>query len=161
MYLWEIIFVTDDAVLTIETVKIMFKPVFMKQFHFIKTLGYLFEPLKYAKRYVCEKGNIGTRKRVSTKSVSRFKNLQTTQAKNLPAVSHFNIKHFVLWTTRKTLEPRWRNRLKELRIRRAALKKNRINDINNNNNNNNGLLTVYPPSGSSPVENYNIKNEKL
>ena len=30
-----------------------------------------------------------------------------------------------------------------------------------NNNNNNGLLTVYPPSGSSPVKNYNIKNEKL
>ena len=29
-----------------------------------------------------------------------------------------------------------------------------------NNNNNNGLLTVYPPSGSSPVKNYNIKNEK-
>ena len=27
----------------------------------------------------------------------------------------------------------------------------------NNNNNNNGLLTVYPPSGSSPVKNYNIK----
>ena len=23
-------------------------------------------------------------------------------------------------------------------------------------NNNNGLLTVYPPSGSSPVKNYNI-----
>ena len=33
--------------------------------------------------------------------------------------------------------------------------------IINNNNNNNGLLTVYPPSGSSPVKNYNIKNEKL
>ena len=32
---------------------------------------------------------------------------------------------------------------------------------NNNNNNNNGVLTVYPPSGSSPVKNYNIKNEKL
>ena len=32
---------------------------------------------------------------------------------------------------------------------------------NNNNNNNNGVLTVYPPSGSSHVKNYNIKNEKL
>ena len=33
---------------------------------------------------------------------------------------------------------------------------------NNNNNDNNGLLTVYPPSGSSPVKNYNIyKKEKL
>ena len=29
------------------------------------------------------------------------------------------------------------------------------------NNNDNGLLTVYPPSGSSPVKNYNIKKEKL
>ena len=29
-------------------------------------------------------------------------------------------------------------------------------------NNNNGLLTVYPPSGSSPVKNYNIYiKEKL
>ena len=35
------------------------------------------------------------------------------------------------------------------------------NNNNNNNNNNNGVLTVYPPSGSSPVKNYNIKNEKL
>ena len=29
---------------------------------------------------------------------------------------------------------------------------------NNNNNNNNGLLTVYPPRGSSPVKNYNKKS---
>ena len=28
-------------------------------------------------------------------------------------------------------------------------------------NNNTGLFTVYPPSGASPVKNYNIKNEKL
>ena len=27
------------------------------------------------------------------------------------------------------------------------------------NNNNNGLLTVYPPSGPSPVNNYNIKQK--
>ena len=29
---------------------------------------------------------------------------------------------------------------------------NNNNSNNNNNNNNNGLLTVYPPSGSSPVK---------
>ena len=29
----------------------------------------------------------------SAKSVSRYKKLQTTQVENLPAVSHFNIKH--------------------------------------------------------------------
>ena len=32
---------------------------------------------------------------------------------------------------------------------------------NNNYYYNNGLLTVYPPNGSSPVKNYNIKKEKL
>ena len=31
---------------------------------------------------------------------------------------------------------------------------------NYNDNNNNGLLTVYPPGGSSPVKNYNIKRMK-
>ena len=30
------------------------------------------------------------------------------------------------------------------------------NNNNNNNNNNNGLLTVHPPSGSSPVKNYKL-----
>ena len=52
--------------------------------------------LKYArKRYVCEKkGNTGTRKRMSTKSVSSYKKLLTTQVENLHAVSHFNTKHY-------------------------------------------------------------------
>ena len=36
---------------------------------------------------------------------------------NLHQVSHFNTKHLGLLTTPKTLEPQWRNRLKELRIR--------------------------------------------
>ena len=43
--------------------------------------------------------------------------------------------------------------------------KNKNNNSNNNNNNNNNsnnvLLTVYPPSVSSLVKNYNIKNKKL
>ena len=34
-----------------------------------------------------------------------------------------------------------------------------FNIFNNNNNDNNGVLTVYPPSGSSPVKNYNINKE--
>ena len=54
---------------------------------------------------------------MSTKSVSRYKKLLTTQAETLQPVSHFNTKHLELWTTPKTLEPQWRNRLKELRIR--------------------------------------------
>ena len=54
--------------------------------------------LKYArKRYVRgKKGNTGTRKRMSTKSVSRYKKLLITQVENLHAVSHFNTKHLVL-----------------------------------------------------------------
>ena len=36
-----------------------------------------------------------------------------------------------------------------------------VRETHNNNNYNNGLLTVYPPNGSSPVKNYNIKKEKL
>ena len=38
LYLREIIFVTDVAVVTIETTKLVFKPVFVKQFHFLKPL---------------------------------------------------------------------------------------------------------------------------
>ena len=40
-------------------------------------------------------------------------------------------------------------------------KNNNSNNNNNNNNSNNVLLTVYPPSVSSLVKNYNIKNKKL
>ena len=43
MYLREIIFVTDVAVLTIETAKLVFKPVSKKQFHFLKALDDAFE----------------------------------------------------------------------------------------------------------------------
>ena len=60
------------------------------------------------------------RKRTSTKSVSRYKKLLTEQVENLHAISHFNTKNFVLWTTPRTLEPQTpqrKNRLKELRIR--------------------------------------------
>ena len=34
----DITFVTDVSVPTIETVKLVFKPVFLKQFHFLKPL---------------------------------------------------------------------------------------------------------------------------
>ena len=33
---------------------------------------------------------------------------------------------------------------------------NHNNNHNHNHNNNNGLLTVHPPSGSSPVKNYKL-----
>ena len=49
---------------------------------------------------------------MSTKSVSRYEKLVTTQVENLYAVCHFNIKHLLLWTTPKTLEPQKRDRLK-------------------------------------------------
>ena len=52
-----------------------------------------------------------------TYAKSWYKKILTTQVENPHAVSHFNTKHLVLWTTPKTLEPQWGNRLKELRIR--------------------------------------------
>ena len=45
------------------------------------------------------------------------KKLLTTQVEHVHAISHFNTKHLVLWTTPETLEPQWKNRLKELGIR--------------------------------------------
>ena len=98
MYLRKIIVVADVAVLTIEAIKIVFKPVFLKQVHLLKPLDIFMTLLKYArKRYVCKKkGNTGTRKRMWTKSVSRYKKLLITQVENLHAVSHFNTKHLVL-----------------------------------------------------------------
>ena len=54
---------------------------------------------------------------MSTKCLSRYKKLLTTQVENLHAISHFNTKHLVLWTTPKPLEPQWKNRVKELGIR--------------------------------------------
>ena len=50
LYLREIIFVTDFAVLTIEIVKFVFKPVFLKQFHFLKRLDIFMTLLKYANK---------------------------------------------------------------------------------------------------------------
>ena len=38
LYLRDIIFVSDVSVPTIETIKLVFKPVFLKQFHFLKPL---------------------------------------------------------------------------------------------------------------------------
>ena len=44
-------------------------------------------------------------------------------------------------------------------VRFIIINFNNNSNNNSNNNNNNGLLTAYPPSGSSPVENFNIKYE--
>ena len=51
LYLREIIFVTDVAVLTIETIKLVFKLLFLKQFHFLKPLDIFMTLLKYAMRF--------------------------------------------------------------------------------------------------------------
>ena len=51
LYLREIIFVSDFAVLTIETIKIVFKLLFLKQFHFLKPLDIFMTLLKYAIRF--------------------------------------------------------------------------------------------------------------
>ena len=46
------------AVLTIKTIKLVFKLVFLKQFHFLKPLDIFMTLFKKANMYVCEKGNI-------------------------------------------------------------------------------------------------------
>ena len=51
LYLGEIIFVTNVAVLTIQTIKIVFKLLFLKQFHFLKPLDIFMTLLKYAMRF--------------------------------------------------------------------------------------------------------------
>ena len=58
-YLRDITFVTDVSVPTIETIKPVFKPIFLTQFHFLKPLGILALRRFWnkQKRYVCEKGN--------------------------------------------------------------------------------------------------------
>ena len=48
--LTRIIFVTDIAVSTIETTKLVFKPIFLKQFHFLKPLDIFMTFLEYAKK---------------------------------------------------------------------------------------------------------------
>ena len=47
--------------------------------------------------------------------------------------------------------------LKRKTTKTKTNKNKQNNNSNNNNNNNNVLLTVYPPSVSSLVKNYNIK----
>ena len=80
------------------------------------------------KRYVFEKGNIyrDAKEGVDKVFIEEQKSSDIAGETDLHVVSHFNTKHFVLWTTPKDLEQQWRNRLNELRIRRATLKKNRI-----------------------------------
>ena len=46
LYLRDITFVTDVSVATIETIKLVFKPVFLKQFHFLKPLDIFMTILK-------------------------------------------------------------------------------------------------------------------
>ena len=52
--------------------------------------------------------------------------LLTTQVENLHAISHFKTKHLVLWNTPKTLEPQWKNRLKELGRIRSGLRSQKV-----------------------------------
>ena len=111
------------AVLTIETIKLVFKLVFLKQFHFLKPLDIFMTLFKKAKMYVCEKGNIEGRERGCRQSLyRRTKNFWQRRWKTYTQFpTSFKTEHLVLWTTPKTLEIEWRNRLKELRIREVEL----------------------------------------
>ena len=67
--------------------------------------------LKYAKKVLL-------RKRMSTKSVSKYKKLLKTQVENLHAAPHFNTKHLVLCTTPKNFRTTVKESLKRtVRVR--------------------------------------------
>ena len=66
LYLRDITFVTDVSIPTIETIKLVFKPVFLKQFHFLKTFGYLYDAFE-----IGEKGNIEGREQGCRQSLYR------------------------------------------------------------------------------------------
>ena len=121
LYLRDITFATDVSVPTIETIKLVFKAVFLKQFHFLKLLDILASWHFWnrrkgmsAKKVILRDANWDVDKvcivvqktsdNAGWRTYSRF-------------LTSFNTKHLVLWTKHKTLEIEWRNRLKELRIR--------------------------------------------
>ena len=81
-----------------------------KQRFFFKYMEFLL-----TRNNVC-KGNIEGRERGCRRSLYRdTKNFWQRRWKT--AICHFNTKHLVLWTTPNTLEPQWKNLLKELGIR--------------------------------------------
>ena len=84
---------------------------------------YFVQKANKQKRDVCEKGNIEGRERGCRQSLYRgTKNLWQRRWKTYTQfLTSFNTKHVLLWTTPKTLETEWRNRLKELRIRKVEL----------------------------------------
>ena len=61
--------------LAIENIKIMFKPFFLKQFYFIKTLRYLYDAFEIREEDKSVKKVIGTQRRLSTKSAAKYKKL--------------------------------------------------------------------------------------
>ena len=108
----------------IESNKLVFKPVFPKQFHFLKPLNIFMTLLKKPKRYFCKKGNIEARKRgCRQRSISRYKTLLTTQVENLQhAISHF-IQHHTF--SALNYAQNCGNRMKES-LKRTANSKSRI-----------------------------------
>ena len=120
LYLTKIIFVTDVAVLTIQTIKLVFKLIFLKEFHFLlKTLGYLCNAFEIREKGMSAKKVTlrDAKEDVDKVCIEVQKTWNNAGGKPTRVFSHFNTKHLGLLTTPKTLEPQWRNRLKELRIR--------------------------------------------
>ena len=97
----EIIFVTNVAVLTIETIKLVFKP-----------LDIFWRFWNTRKRYVCVKGNIEGRERGCQQSLLwGTKNFWQRRWKTYTRFLTTTQKHLVLSTRPKTLEP-WRTDFK-------------------------------------------------
>ena len=99
--------------------QLVLKPVFLKQFHYWNLWIFLWRFWNRRKRDVCEKGNTEGRERGCRQSLYRgTKNFWQRRWKTYTRfLTSFNTKHLVLWTTPKTFEMEWRNRLKDLWIR--------------------------------------------
>ena len=94
-YLRDITFVTDVSVPTIQTFKLMLKPVFPKQFHFLKPLDIFMTLLKQAKKgYVCEKGNIEDVEKVCIEVQKTSKNVGGKPTRGFSLQSEQNMQCF-------------------------------------------------------------------
>ena len=119
MYLRDITFLTDVSVPAIETIKLVFKPVFLKQFHFLKPLD------------IFEIGKKGTSvKKVTTRDANEdvdkvcieVQKILITQVENLHAISHF-IQHKTFSALNYAQD--FRNRMNES-LKRTTNSKSRI-----------------------------------
>ena len=110
----------------IESIKLVFKPVFPKQFHFLKPLNIYITLLKWAKKVLQSAKKVTLRDANEDVDNGLYRGTKhfcqrRWKTYSTQFLTSFNAKHLLLWTTPKTLEIEWRNRLKEQRIRKVEL----------------------------------------